>query len=110
MLLTRLPDTNKPTYRKLPYLIRESAIAYAPSATTFFDEMSIRKTNKNSRILAFGPAYNESNEVLNQKDENGKLLRNTLANLTNTKEEIKSLSEYFNVKSFTCLLYTSRCV
>lgn len=101
VLLTRLPDTNKPTYRKLPYLIRESAIAYAPSATTFFDEMSIRKTNKNSRILAFGPAYNESNEVLNQKDENGKLLRNTLANLTNTKEEIKSLSEYFNVKSFT---------
>jgi len=101
VLLTSLPDTNKTGYRKLPYLIRESAIAYAPSATTFFDEMSSRRTSNNSRILAFGPSYDDKNEVLNQKDENGKLLRNLLANLTNTKEEIESLGDYFNIKSYT---------
>lgn len=101
VLLTRLPDTTKTTYRKLPYLIMQSALSYAPSATTFFDEMTVRKDNKNNgKILAYSPSYGADNLVLNQKDENGKPLRNSLANLTNTAEEIKNLGEYFNVKAF----------
>ncbi len=91
---------SKPSYRKLPYLIKESAITYAPSATTFFDELNRKNTKNNGRILAFGPDYGSGNSVLNQKDENGRLLQNSLANLGNTQDEIKSLKEYFNVKSF----------
>ena len=100
ILLTSLPDTTKSTYRKLPYLIKESAITYAPSATTFFDELNRKSTKNNGKILAFGPDYGTDNSVLDQKDENGKELRNTLPNITNTQEEIKSLKEYFNVKTF----------
>ena len=100
ILLTSLPDTIKPTYRKLPYLIKESAISYAPSATTFFDELNRKSTKNNGEILAFGPDYGADNSVLDQKDENGKELRKTLPNITNTQDEIKSLKEYFNVKAF----------
>ncbi len=100
ILLTSMPGMSKPSYRKLPYLIKESAITYAPSATTFFDELNRKNTKNNGRILAFGPDYGSGNSVLNQKDENGRLLQNSLANLGNTQDEIKSLKEYFNVKSF----------
>ena len=100
ILLTSLPGMSKPSYRKLPYLIKESAISYAPSATTFFDELNRKNKKNNGRILAFGPEYGPDNTVLNQKDENGKLLQNTLANLSNTQDEIKNLKEYFNVKAF----------
>ena len=100
VLLTSMPDTTMPSYRKLPYLIKESAITYAPSATTFFDELNRKSTKNNNRILAFGPDYGSDNTVLDQKDESGKTLRKTLANLTNTQDEIKSLKEYFKVKSY----------
>jgi CHAT domain-containing protein/tetratricopeptide (TPR) repeat protein len=100
ILLTSLPGMSKPSYRKLPYLIKESAISYAPSATTFFDELNRKSIKNNGRILAFGPDYGPDNTVLNQKDENGKLLQNTLPNLSNTRDEIKNLKEYFNVKAF----------
>ncbi len=100
VLLTSLPDTTKPGYKKLPYLIKESALSYAPSATTFFDELNMKQTRNNGKILAFGPEYGNDNKVLDEKDENGKLLRNTLTNLTNTQNEIKSLKDYFNVKAF----------
>jgi CHAT domain-containing protein len=100
ILLTSMPDTTKPSYRKLPYLIKESAITYAPSATTYFDELNRKSTKNNERILAYGPDYSIDNKVLEQKDENGKTLRTTLANITNTQDEIKSLKEYFNVTEF----------
>ena len=100
ILLTSLPDTSKSTYRRLPYLIKESAITYAPSATTFFDELNRKNKNNNGRILAFGPDYGSDNTVLDQKDENGTLLEKTLSNLSNTQDEIKSLTDYFNVKAF----------
>ncbi|MDO9256410.1 MAG: CHAT domain-containing protein [Bacteroidales bacterium] len=100
ILLTSLPEISKPSYRKLPYLIKESAISYAPSATTFFDELKRKNIKNNGRILAFGPGYGADNAALNQKDENGRLLKNTLSNLTNTRDEIKNLKEYFNVKAY----------
>lgn len=100
ILLTSLPGISKPSYRNLPYLIKESAISYAPSATTFFDELNRKNIKNNGRILAFGPDYGPDNTVLNQKDENGKLSENALANLTNTRDEIKNLKEYFNVKAY----------
>ena len=100
ILLTSLPDTAKPAYKKLPYLIKESAITYAPSATTFFDELNRKSTRNNGKILAFGPDYGPENATLDQRDESGKLLRNSLPNLTNTPEEIKSLKNYFKVKAF----------
>lgn len=100
ILLTSLPDTSKSSYRRLPYLIKESAITYAPSATTFFDELNQKNKKNNGRILAFGPDYGSDNTVLYQKDENGKLLQKTLSSLSNTQDEIKSLTDYFNVKSF----------
>jgi len=100
VLLTSLPDTTKSLYRKLPYLIKESAISYAPSATTFFDELNKKNVKTNNRILAFGPDYSSENSVLDQKNESGKLLSNVLTTLANTKEEINSLIEYFNVTSF----------
>ncbi len=100
ILLTSMPDISKPSYRKLPYLIKESAITYAPSATTFFDELNRKSLKNNGKILAFGPDYGTDNKVLDQKDENGKVLRTTLANITNTQDEIKSLKGYFNVKAF----------
>jgi CHAT domain-containing protein len=100
ILLTSMPGVSKPSYRKLPYLIKESAITYAPSATTFFDELNRKNTKNNGRILAFGPDYGTDNTVLNQKDENGKLLQKTLTNLSNTQDEIKSLKEYFKVKAY----------
>lgn len=100
ILLTSLPDTSKPGYRKLPYLIKESAIAYAPSATTFFDELNKKNSKNNGRVLAFSPDYGADNTVLDQKDESGKLLRNSLPSLSNTLEEIKNLKKYFNVKAY----------
>jgi CHAT domain-containing protein/tetratricopeptide (TPR) repeat protein len=100
VLLTSLPDTSKPGYKKLPYLIKESALSYAPSATTFFDELNLKSTKNNNRILAFGPDYGASNTALDEKDENGKLLRVSLTQLANTQDEINSLKQYFNVKAF----------
>ncbi len=100
VLLTSLPDTSKPFYNKLPYLIKESAITYAPSATTFFDELNMKSEKNNGKVLAFGPDYGSSNTALDQKDEGGTLFRKTLANLPNTKEEIRSLRDYFNVKIY----------
>jgi CHAT domain-containing protein/Tfp pilus assembly protein PilF len=100
ILLTDMPDTTKQQYRNLPYLIRESALSYAPSATTFFDELNLKNTKNNGRILAYGPDYGPGNSVLDKKDENGNLLRTVLPNLPNTQDEIKSLAEYFKVKSF----------
>ncbi len=100
VLLTSLPDSTKPGYKKLPYLIKESALSYAPSATTFFDELNMKHIRNNGKILAFGPEYGNDNKVLDEKDENGKLLRSSLTNLTNTQNEIKSLDDYFNVKAF----------
>jgi hypothetical protein len=86
VLLTSMPDTSKPGYRKLPYLIKESALSYAPSATTFFDELNLKSAKNNNSILAFGPDYGIENTVLNQKDESGKILRNSLTKLANTNE------------------------
>lgn len=100
VLLTSMPDTTKAVYRQLTYLIKESALSYAPSATTFFDELNIKKAANNGRILAFGPDYSADNSTLDEKDENGKLLRNSLANLANTKDEINNLRDYFNVKVY----------
>lgn len=100
VLLTSMPDTTKHLYRKLPYLIRESALTYAPSATTFFNDLNLKKAQNNGRILAFGPDYGVENTVLDQKDENGKSLRNSLPMLENTLAEIKSLQKYFNVKAY----------
>ena len=101
VLLTRMPDTTKPAYRKLPYLIRESALSYAPSATTFFDELNLHSTQNNGRILAYGPDYSANNAVLDQKDENGKLLRSVLSDLKNSPAEIRILRDYFNVNTYT---------
>jgi len=100
VLLTSLPDTSKTQYRKLQYLIKESALSYAPSATTFFDELNLQNIKNNGKILAYGPDYGPDNSALDQKDENGRVLRNVLTNLTNTQNEIKSLDEYFNVKTY----------
>jgi len=100
VLLTSMPDTTKQAYKRLPYLIKQSALTYAPSATTFFDDLSLKRAENNGRILAMGPDYGADNAVLDQKDENGKLLRNTLTNLANTADEIKSLENYFNVKAY----------
>lgn len=100
VLLTSLPETTKQAYHKLPYLIKESAISYAPSATTFFDELSVKRQRNNGRILAIGPDYGADNAVLDQKSENGNLLRSVLSSLLNAQEEIKILSEYFKVKTY----------
>lgn len=99
VLLTSMPDTSKLSYKKLPYLIRSSPLSYAPSATTFFDELNLKTNKNNGRVLAFGPDYGSENSVLDQKDENGKLLRSSLPNLDNTEDEIKSLGNYFKVKA-----------
>jgi CHAT domain-containing protein len=96
-----MPDTTKPAYRKLPYLIRESALSYAPSATTFFDELNLHSTHNNGRILAYGPDYGANNAVLDQKDENGKLLRSILSDLKNSPAEIRILRDYFKVNTYT---------
>lgn len=100
VLLTSMPDTTRQSYKRLPYLIKQSALTYAPSATTFFDDLSIKRAKNNGRILAMGPDYSSENAVLNQKDENGKLLRNTLTDLANTADEIHGLENYFNVKAY----------
>ena len=99
-LLTSMPDTSKHAYRNLPYLIRESALSYAPSATTFFNELSARSSRNNGRILAFAPDYGPKNAVLDKKNENGEHLRTRLTELNNSQEEIKNLEEYFKVKGF----------
>jgi CHAT domain-containing protein/Tfp pilus assembly protein PilF len=100
VLLTSMPENSKPSYKKLPYLIKESAISYAPSATTFFDELSLKKLKNNGRILAYSPDYSNKNKVLAEKDELGKSFRSTLTDLTNAKDEIISLNKYFKVKSY----------
>jgi len=100
VLLTQMPDTTKNLYGKLPYLIKESALSYAPSVTTFFDELNKKGADNNGRILAFGPDYGPDNTALDQKDENGKLFRNSLPVLANIQDEINSLKKYFNVKVF----------
>ena len=99
-LLTSMPDTTKHSYRKLPYLIKESALNYAPSATTFFNELTAKGNKNNGKILAFAPDYGSQNAVLDKKNENGELLRTKLTELNNSQEEVKSLEKDFNVKGF----------
>jgi len=100
VLLTSNPDTTKQAYKNLPYLIKNSSLTYAPSATTFFNDLNLKRSENNGRILAFGPDYGTDNTVLDQKDENGKVLRNSLTTLGNTLDEIKNLENYYNVTAF----------
>jgi len=100
VLLTSMPDTSKIGYKKLPYLIRKSALNYAPSATTFFNDLKLKSTKNNGKVLAYGPNYRADNTVLDQKDEAGKPLRNVLTDLDNTQDEINSLKNFFNIKAF----------
>ncbi len=100
VLLTSMPDTTKQLYKKLPYLIKESALSYAPSATTFFNELNLKNTKNNGRVLAYSPDYGPANTVLDTKDESGKTLRKVLANLKNAQKEIEILGNYSNVKAF----------
>ncbi len=100
ILLTSMPDTIKVSYRKLPYLIKESAVTYTPSATAFFDELKMNANKNNGKVIAFGPNYSSDNHTLDLKDEKGRPLRDVLTDLTNTQKEIESLEKYFNVKKF----------
>lgn len=100
VLLTSMPDTTKQAYKRLPYLIKQSALTYAPSATTFFDGLNTKVARNNGRILAYSPDYGPNNTVLDQKDENGNLLRNSLSQLDNTSAEINNLKSQFNVSDY----------
>jgi len=99
VLLTSMPDTTKVSYKNLPYLIKESALTYAPSATTFFDKLNLPNVN-NGKIIAFSPGYDAANQTLKIKDETGKPLKEILTELSNTQNEILSIEKYFKVKSF----------
>jgi CHAT domain-containing protein len=100
ILLTSMPDTSRMNYRKLPYLIRQSAISYAPSATAFVANLKIRNQSNNGKVLAFSPSYGKDNIVLTKTDNEGQKLSSVLSDLNNTSEEIKNISEYFTTKTY----------
>jgi CHAT domain-containing protein len=99
ILLTSMPDTTKVTYKNISYLIKESALTYAPSATTFFTELNLSNNNNNGKIIAFGPSYTIENQTLKNTDGSRSSLRDILSDLSNTQNEILSLEQYFNVTS-----------
>jgi CHAT domain-containing protein len=101
ILLTQMPDLKTVSYRKLHYLIRDYPLSYAPSATAFFNELNRKGADNNGKILAFAPDYSSKNSVLKKKSDDGRELNTILSPLVNSEEEIKSLRNYFPVRTFT---------
>jgi CHAT domain-containing protein len=89
--------SKKPDYKNLPYLIKDKDISYAYSTNLLFVFDDKQHLNSND-ILAFAPVYNvDFTEI---KDPEKMVLRNQLASLPASLEEINSINKYFNVKSF----------
>jgi len=100
VLLTKPADTSKMNYRKLPYLIKQSSISYAPSASTFINKPNSVTIGNNGKIIAFAPDYGIENDVMKQRDEDGKLLKNKIVALDNTSDEVSNLKYYKNANIF----------
>lgn len=100
VLLTSLPDTLRQAYKNLPYLIKDHAINYTPSATTFFENLVNKIGDHNGHVLAFAPDYSKSNAVLDSKTESGKTIRSMLPVLENTQAEINEIKKYYTTDLF----------
>jgi CHAT domain-containing protein len=89
-LLTKDVDRES-KFNSLPYLIRESAISYAGSATLLYGTKST-VTSNTDKLLAFAPSY-ESTGNISDTSEATRSLMKSITPLLGTKEEVKNIGE-----------------
>lgn len=95
-----LSDNTIKPYESLDYMIRDYAMGYHYSATTFFTLKS-RKTVKDKSLLAFAPVFNNSASVANRSRSLNLLQdsmyqsveRNQFVPLPNSKEEVETIHQ-----------------
>lgn len=97
ILLTSQPETDAMSYRSLPYLIRKTAINYAPSATMMFSDF-VNKQQGSHDVLAFAPTYENMkgiplNAILNRQSSQSYLLP-----IPGAQIEVKNLRNIFKCR------------
>jgi len=97
ILLTGQPKTDAMSYKSLPYLIRKSAINYAPSATMMFGDFGNKQQVSND-VVAFAPTYENMkgiplNAILNRQSAQSYLLP-----IPGAQIEVKNLRSIFKCR------------
>lgn len=92
-ILLKQDDELTNNYTDLSYLVKDHAISYKYSATTFKYFENDKKQFSN-QLVAFAPSYQGSNEIGSDNT------RGLLTALEGAKEEIKNISKYFASKKY----------
>lgn len=100
ILLTSLPAPKAKGYRGLPYLIKQSPISYAPSATALFEGFRNPDANTNHKVLAFAPTYENIKGVKVEELLRGRTYRDYLLPIPGAQVEVKNLKKIFRSKVF----------
>lgn len=99
ILLTNDPENAGNGYRNLPYLIRKSAINYAPSATMLFGG-SNNNLQAGHDVLAFAPSYSNLNGQPVDQMMNRQSAQNFLLPIPGAQIEVKNLRKIFKCRVF----------
>jgi len=100
ILLTRLPDAKARGYRGLSYLIKESTISYAPSATALFEGFRNPESSSNHKVLAFAPSYENIKGVKVEELLRGRTYRDYLLPIPGAQIEVNNLRKIFRSKVY----------
>ncbi|MBK7174075.1 MAG: CHAT domain-containing protein [Bacteroidales bacterium] len=100
ILLTKLPEPKTKGYRGLSYLIKQSPISYAPSATALFEGFRNPEANTNHKVLAFAPTYENIKGVKVEELLRGKTYRDYLLPIPGAQVEVQNLKKIFKSKVF----------
>lgn len=97
VLLTEQTPADEVSYRNLPYLIRKTAVNYAPSATMMFGEFGSRNEGSD-KVVAFAPSYENMkgiplNTILNRQSAQSYLLP-----IPGAQIEVSNLEKIFKCK------------
>jgi CHAT domain-containing protein/tetratricopeptide (TPR) repeat protein len=97
VLLTEQPKADEMGYRSLPYLIKKSALNYAPSATMMFGEFGNKQPN-NHDVVAFAPTYDNMKEIPVNTILNRQSSQSYLMPIPGAQIEVSNLRRIFKCK------------
>jgi CHAT domain-containing protein/Tfp pilus assembly protein PilF len=96
VLLTNAPNTKTLDFRSLPYLIKDHAINYSPSATILFGRKEAHQKQATD-LAAFAPAYDKNYKYKNLVFGNTDSVV-TLFPIPGALEEVNRVSKIYNGK------------
>ncbi len=100
ILITRPAEAKAKGYRSLPYLIKQSPISYAPSATALYEGFRKPVMPKNHKVLAFAPSYENIKGVKFNDMLRGKTYPDYLMPIPGAQIEVKNLKKIFSSRAF----------